>query len=197
MSAQPFPNPSPLDATTYTIAQAAAKLDCSEKTVRRLIRQGTLPAVLQRGRRGDEYRIDAASLDKAREAARKPARLVTTPHADMVAGELYRQALKDNERKAEEIGALRRAVEHELPALMNQRDTEAAEKKKLSADLAEATRARAMLEQHVQDVERVVEQERAAGRHLRWQRLLLLVAVIALLVAGAGVAAWRVMSGGA
>jgi excisionase family DNA binding protein len=47
---------------TISIREAAERLGCSEKRVRRLVKAGTLRAQMTRGRYGPEYRIETAYL---------------------------------------------------------------------------------------------------------------------------------------
>lgn len=68
-----------------TIQQAAAAIGCSEKTVRRLVKAGTLPAERVDTPTGFVYRLAPEAVDKER-AARAAVAIVPVPQADALAG---------------------------------------------------------------------------------------------------------------
>ncbi len=157
----------------------AARLACvSEKQVRAWVKDGTVRADLVRTRYGMTYQIEASSLPKPAEGA------TVSGHGSAVV--------------AAQSGPVAARVETRvIEALMTMlSETQArAEGAAVRAAQLEGERERRLaLESHAEHLQQEAARAGVLAvelRHVRGQRLVLLVALVALVAAGAGLAVWR------
>lgn len=117
------------DSRTYSIAEAAERLGLSKKTVRRRIQKGDLPAKLEEGPYGPEYRIPAEAITTAQEVI--DVVKVERPTDPMTLAMVIVQALEERDRcLQEEITELRREVTELTQALERYRKAVEAPKKR-------------------------------------------------------------------
>lgn len=109
---------------TYSIAEAAELLGLSRKTVRRRIHRGELPAAMEEGPYGPEYRIPAEAINTAQQIIDVVKVERTDPRTLALA---IVQALDERDQGLqEEIAQLRRQVE-ELTEALEDRDQQLVE----------------------------------------------------------------------
>jgi len=108
------------DAESYSIAEAAKLLGLSRKTVRRRIHNGELPAKLEDGPYGPEYRIPAEAINTAQEII--DVVRVERPTDPWTLAMVIVQALEERDRGLqEEIVQLRQEVTELTQALESYR----------------------------------------------------------------------------
>ena len=117
----------------YTIAEAAAMLDVSTKTIRRRIHKGEIPATLEPGPYGDQYMIPANAIDTAQE-------IVDVVKVDRQADAhtlalVITQAMDERDKGLQqEISELRRQVET-LTEALRERDRQLVEQLREALDV--------------------------------------------------------------
>jgi len=117
------------DSRTYSIAEAAERLGLSKKTVMRRIQKGDLPAKLEEGPYGPEYRIPAEAITTAQEVI--DVVKVERPTDPMTLAMVIVQALEERDRRLqEEIAGLRQEVTELTQALESYRKAIEAPKKR-------------------------------------------------------------------
>ena len=117
------------NAVSYNIAEAAEMLGISKRTVRRRIQKGELPADLEEGPYGPEYRIPAEAITTAQEVI--DVVKVERPTDPMTLAMVIVQALEERDRRLqEEIAGLRQEVTELTQALESYRKAIEAPKKR-------------------------------------------------------------------
>jgi|CZCA01.1.fsa_nt_gi excisionase family DNA binding protein len=117
------------NAVSYNIAEAAEMLGISKRTVRRRIQKGELPADLEEGPYGPEYRIPAEAITTAQEIV--DVVRVERPTDPQTLAMIVVRALEERDRcLQEEITELRREVTELTQALENYRKAVEAPKKR-------------------------------------------------------------------
>lgn len=94
------------DVTTLTISAAARYLECSEKSIRRRIQSGDLPASMING----AYRIRQADLDAMPAIATRGARRMSPADVVEWAREIARTAPPLTQGRAEEVARILQGV---------------------------------------------------------------------------------------
>lgn len=109
----------------YTIAEAAAMLDVSTKTIRRRIHKGEIPAELVDGPYGQQYMIPADAIDTAQEII--DVVKVERPTDPMTLALTISKTLDERDKGLqEEMAQLRQQVE-ELTKTLQERDRQLVE----------------------------------------------------------------------
>lgn len=168
---------------TVTVKEAAKIAGVSEKQVRAWVKEGTVRADLVRTRYGPTYAIEASSLPAPAESGGK-ARTMAGESRQAGKGVLETGAAKVETRVIEALMAMLETTQAKAEGAMTR-----------AAQLEGERERRLALESHAEHLQQ--EADRAAIleveiRHVRGQRLALLVALI-LAVIGAGVAVWRLV----
>ena len=116
----------------YTIAEAAAMLDVSTKTIRRRIHKGEIPAELVDGPYGQQYMIPADAIDTAQEII--DVVKVNRPTDATTLALVITQAMDERDKGLQdEITQLRQQVE-ELTKTLQERDRQLVEQLREALD---------------------------------------------------------------
>lgn len=150
-------------AETLSIREAAERVGCSDKTIRKRIKAGELSAMKKDGPYGEEYRIPAAELARyeayAFQGARQGSSTVgegvenPSPAAGRLPGQQFAETIlsltEQLREQAEELGRYKAISER--AASLEQADRELrAEREALAAELAQTKQALEALQQQAQ-----------------------------------------------
>lgn len=102
-----YPYPIPMSRQGYTIKEAASAMGVSPKTVRRLIKDGKLPAELYNGKYGREYRILEIPPNFI---AKKPLDNTSTQGMDSQGIDMIRELQERNLQLAGQLGAAQERI---------------------------------------------------------------------------------------
>lgn len=161
------------EQVTVGIREAAALLDCSPKRIRRMVRSGELRADLVRGRYGEEWRIERASLPSTLPAHKRQGRGSSDHTPSRAEAGILAGLLRDTQARLEAATALAGQLGGERE---QRRELEARARSLVEAEAIEKARAESLAVEG--------ERLRSALRSRTWA-LAILVAAFAVAVAAA------------